>query len=130
MEELRAGRVLRAVRRRQGLTQAKVAELAGVSQQTVSLIDCGYADSATLAPVKRVARPLGITVDLVFRWKGPELDRLVDARLARVVRTDRAESRGPWSYCVNRPILGSLTRPLTHGTEEITRPCAFPDSPL
>jgi transcriptional regulator with XRE-family HTH domain len=100
MEEQRAGRVLRAVRRRQGLTQAKVAELAGVSQQTVSFIERGHAEFATLSLVKRVARPLGITVDLVFRWKGPELDRLVDARHARIVRAVVARLDPDWQVLV------------------------------
>lgn len=86
MEEERAGKVLRAVRRRRGLTQAELADLAGVSQQTVSSIECGHADAATLHLVAQVARPLGITVALVLRWKGPELDRLLDARHARIVK--------------------------------------------
>ena len=79
--------MLRLVRRRRGLTQSDLATLAGVSQQTVSLLERGNADSATLRLVKQVAAPLGITVDLALRWKGPELDRLVDARHARLVAT-------------------------------------------
>ena len=86
MQELRAGRVLRLVRRRRGWTQSDLAALSGVSQQTVSLLERGNADAATLRLIKQVAAPLGIMVDLVFRWKGPELDRLMDARHARIVK--------------------------------------------
>jgi len=100
MEELKAGRVLRVVRRRHGLTQAKLAQMAGVSQQTVSSIERGHADSATLGLVKSVARPLGITIDLVFKWKGLELDRLVDARHARVVRAVVALLGDDWQVVV------------------------------
>jgi transcriptional regulator with XRE-family HTH domain len=85
MEQQRAGRILRAVRRRKRLTQSDLAGLAGVSQETVSRIERGVADSATLHTIRRVTAPLGITVDLVFRWNGPELERLVDARHARLV---------------------------------------------
>ncbi len=100
MDELKAGRVLRVVRRRHGLTQAKLAQMAGVSQQTVSSIERGHADSATLGLVKSVARPLGITVDLVFKWHGPELDRLVDARHARIVKAVVALLGKDWQVVV------------------------------
>jgi transcriptional regulator with XRE-family HTH domain len=85
MDEQRVGRILRLVRRRRGLTQSELAALVGVSQQTVSSLECGQAEHATLRLLKGVAAPLGITVEVVLRWKGPELDRLADARHARIV---------------------------------------------
>ena len=96
MQELRAGKVLRLVRRRRGLTQSDLAKMAGVSQQTVSLLERGNADSATLRLIKEVAAPLGITVDLALRWKGPELDRLADARHARIVAAVVAKLGPAW----------------------------------
>ena len=78
--------ILRAVRRRRRLTQSELARLAGVSQQSVSSLECGLADRATLRRIREVSAPLGITVDLVLRWKGPDLDALVDARHARLVK--------------------------------------------
>ena len=106
MQELRAGKVLRLVRRRRGLTQADLATLAGVSQQTVSLLERGNADSATLRLIKQVAAPLGITVDLALRWKGPELDRLADARHARLVAAVVSKVGPAWEvvleYSFNR----------------------------
>ncbi len=100
MEEQRAGKVLRAVRRRRGLTQADLAALAGVAQQTVSLLERGMAEAATLRIVKQVAAPLGITVDLTLRWNGPELDRLVDARHARVVKAVVSRLGPQWQTVV------------------------------
>jgi len=100
MRELRAGRVLRLVRRRRGLTQTEVARRAGVSQQAVSLIERGNADDATLRLIKQVAAPLGITVDLVFKWNGPELDRLIDSRHARVVTALIARLGPEWEVVV------------------------------
>ena len=68
------------------MTQSELAAQAGLAQQTVSLIERGHADDATLRTVRRLVTPLGGTVDLVLRWKGPELDRLADARHARIVK--------------------------------------------
>ena len=100
MEEVRAGKVLRIVRRRRGLTQADLAALAGVAQQTVSLIERGKADDATLHTIKRIAAPLGVTVDLALRWKGPELDRLTDARHARLVKAVVSRLGPDWQVVV------------------------------
>ena len=97
---MRAGKVLRIVRRRRDLTQAELAALAGVAQQTVSVLERGKADDATLRMIKKVAAPLGITVDLVLRWKGPELDRLVDARHARLVKAVVSRLGPDWQVVV------------------------------
>jgi transcriptional regulator with XRE-family HTH domain len=100
VEALRAGKVLRIVRRRRGWTQADLAALAAVAQQTVSLLERGKADGSTLRTIKKVAAPLGITVDLVLRWKGPELDRLADARHARLVKGVVSRLGAGWQVVV------------------------------
>jgi transcriptional regulator with XRE-family HTH domain len=86
MRENRVGLTMRAARRRRLLTQSDVARLAGVSQQAVSALERGYFSAATIGFIRRVAAPLGITVDLALRWNGPELGTLLDARHARIVR--------------------------------------------
>jgi transcriptional regulator with XRE-family HTH domain len=88
------------VRRRRGVTQAELAALAVVAQQTVSLLERGKADGSTLRTIKKVAAPLGITVDLVLRWRGPELDRLVDARHARLVKAVVSRLGADWEVGV------------------------------
>jgi transcriptional regulator with XRE-family HTH domain len=92
--------ILRAVRRRRRLTQSELARLAGVSQQSVSSLECGLADRATLRRIREVSAPLGITVDLVLRWKGPDLDALVDARHARLVKQVVARLGSEWEIVV------------------------------
>jgi transcriptional regulator with XRE-family HTH domain len=87
----RVGRVVRAVRRRQRLTQRAIADRAGVSQPTISRIEAGHVDTLTLRQLERICAVLDLSLDLVPRWRGADLDRLVNARHAelheRVART-------------------------------------------
>ena len=59
--------------------QADVAVRAGVSRSFVSLIERGHLDRVSLATLRRVAAVLDIRIDLIARWRGGELDRLLNA---------------------------------------------------
>jgi transcriptional regulator with XRE-family HTH domain len=100
MNEVKAGRILRLVRRRRRLTQTQLAALAGISQQTVSSIELGHADDTALRTIRRLAAPLGITVELDLKWRGPEFDRLDDARHAAIVRAVVARFGPEWEIVV------------------------------
>jgi transcriptional regulator with XRE-family HTH domain len=93
MQDVVVGSVVRAVRRRLALRQCDVAERAGVSQQTVSVIELGRLDEVDLATLRRVCAVLGIQISLAPRWRGPELDRLLDAGHARIVEAVVGELR-------------------------------------
>jgi transcriptional regulator with XRE-family HTH domain len=73
------GGVIRAVRIRDRLRQADVAAGAGVSRGTISRIERGHVGEVTIGALDRTARFLGIRLDLVPRWRGGELDRLLNA---------------------------------------------------
>jgi transcriptional regulator with XRE-family HTH domain len=77
MDDQRFGGVLRAVRKRRGLAQIDLARLAGVSHGTVSLIERGHCDRLSLAILRRVASVVDVRTELVARWRGGELDRLL-----------------------------------------------------
>ena len=79
------GLTLRAIRLKAGLSQSELAARAGVSQSTVSRIECGRLGNLPLELIVAVARALQVDLQLVVRWRGPELDRLLDARHARLV---------------------------------------------
>jgi transcriptional regulator with XRE-family HTH domain len=79
------GRIVRAVRRRRGWRQIDVARPAGVSQQLTSLIELGRLEQVSLGMLRSVARALDIDLPLAPRWRGPELDRLLDAEHATLV---------------------------------------------
>jgi transcriptional regulator with XRE-family HTH domain len=101
MQDLTVGRVVRAVRRHQRLTQRQVADRAAVSQQTVSVIELGRLDQVDLLTLRRVGAAVGIDLPFAPRWRGPELDRLLDADHARLVEAIvRRVSVGGWQVIV------------------------------
>jgi transcriptional regulator with XRE-family HTH domain len=97
VDSLRAGAIVRAERRRRGLRQADVAALAGAAQQTVSMLERGEGGDLTLRMIKRIGAALQITVGLALRTRGPEPDRLLDARHARLVAAVVARLGPEWS---------------------------------
>lgn len=80
MDDLQFGSVIRAVRKRRGLAQADLARLAGVSRATVSLVERGHCERLSLATLKRVAAAMEVKTELLARWRGGELDRLLSRR--------------------------------------------------
>jgi transcriptional regulator with XRE-family HTH domain len=85
--DLVVGQVFRAVRRRRAWRQVDVARRAGVSQQLISLIEHGRLEHVSLGALRSVARALEIDLPLAPRWRGPELDRLLDAEHAALVES-------------------------------------------
>jgi transcriptional regulator with XRE-family HTH domain len=78
MDGLRLGSVVRTVRIRKGLRQADVAAGAHVSIATVSRIERGNLESASVGVVVRIAAVLEIRLDWMPRWRGGELDRMLN----------------------------------------------------
>jgi transcriptional regulator with XRE-family HTH domain len=84
MNAIRLGRLFRAVRVQQGLTQGQLARRAGVSRQAVSLLERGHAGELRTATLIAIAEALGGRLDVRLFWNGPELDRQLDARHAAI----------------------------------------------
>jgi transcriptional regulator with XRE-family HTH domain len=70
----------RAVRVRRGWTQRELARRVGVSHGLVSLVERGHFDHVALSALRRVAAELDVRIDVVARWRGGDLGRLVNAR--------------------------------------------------
>jgi transcriptional regulator with XRE-family HTH domain len=76
------GRFVRMIRLRLGLTQADAGRRAGVSRSAVSLFERGHGVRLSVATVHAICAALGARLDHRLDWRGPELDRLLDARHA------------------------------------------------
>jgi transcriptional regulator with XRE-family HTH domain len=76
--DMRLGAAVRRVRQAHGWRQADVAVRAGISDSTISRIERGDIDKISVATVRALANALGMRVDLVPRWRGGDLDRLVN----------------------------------------------------
>ena len=82
MSLVRAGLIVRALRRHQRLRQVDLAGAAGVSQQAVSRIERGEFGPLSVEAYLRVVGQLGAEIDLNPKWRGPKLASLLDARHA------------------------------------------------
>jgi transcriptional regulator with XRE-family HTH domain len=85
VDDVRLGRVIRALRRRHGWRQVDLAQRAGVSQQEVSLLERGHLASVPLRIIRAVLAALDASAEVDVRWRGGALDRLLDERHAELV---------------------------------------------
>lgn len=79
MDDLRFGQAVRRIRLRSAISQEELGGRAHVSRTTVSRLEHGRLDTLSLATLRRIAAALEIRVDLVPRWRGGELDRVLNA---------------------------------------------------
>ncbi len=89
---------MRAIRLQARLRQVDVARSAGLSQAAISDIERGRLDRLSLRTVRSAAAALGAEVSLEIRWRGGELDRLLDQHHAELVsRTVGILERSDWT---------------------------------
>jgi transcriptional regulator with XRE-family HTH domain len=85
VDPIRLGRSLRVIRRSRGQRQLDVARAAGVAQTLVSKVERGHCDHLAIGTVGRIFAALEADIDLVVRYRGGTLDRLLDERHAAAV---------------------------------------------
>ena len=85
MQDLWVGARFRALRQRVAWRQEDLAARAGVSQHVISLIERGRLEEVSLAKIRRVARELDAEFSTQLRWRGGDLDRLMDEGHATIV---------------------------------------------
>jgi transcriptional regulator with XRE-family HTH domain len=85
MDDLRIGRILRALRRRAGWTQRELGVRVGLSQQAISLIERGHGSTLSGDTLRRAFAALDARWTGTVTWRGGDLDRLVDSEHARLV---------------------------------------------
>lgn len=79
MDSSRLGRGLRAIRIRAGSTQNEVAGTAKVRRAVIGAVERGDLARVRVEQLSAIATALRADVDLVLRWNGTELDRLLNA---------------------------------------------------
>jgi Helix-turn-helix. len=84
MNDIQIGRIGRALRHRANLTQEGLSARAGVSQGAISLFERGHLGGMPVGKVRRILAALDAELVLIARWRGGDLDRLLDARHARL----------------------------------------------
>jgi transcriptional regulator with XRE-family HTH domain len=85
MDDRRVGLVIRALRRRRGWRQVDLARAADVSQSEVSRAERGHLENVSPANLRGILGALDARLTFDVRWRGGELDRVVDARHALLV---------------------------------------------
>lgn len=80
MNTVRLGSTFRALRIKKGWRQHDLAKHARCPRDAVSKLENGRVADLQLSAVLRLAEALGATIDLVLRWHGGDLDRMVRAR--------------------------------------------------
>jgi transcriptional regulator with XRE-family HTH domain len=82
VNDLRLGSAPRAIRVRRRLRQTDVAAAARVSPTIVGRIEHGRLETIPIGSLRRVAQAVDARVDLIARWQGGDLSRLINARHA------------------------------------------------
>lgn len=85
VDDQRIGRALRVLRHRRELRQSDVAIAANVSQSLVSDIERGRLTGVTHGALRRVFAAVDAGYEGTVLWRGPGLDRLLDADHASLV---------------------------------------------
>ncbi|MEA2619665.1 MAG: Helix-turn-helix domain [Chloroflexota bacterium] len=80
VEDQRVGAIFRAIRIKRRLRQTDLAAAAKVSRGTVSRLERGHFDEVSLRTIRAIAGVLEVRLDLLPRWHGGDLDRMLNAR--------------------------------------------------
>lgn len=83
MDDRRVGAAFRGLRIRPGWSQDELAGRAATSRWTIARIERGHVGTVGVATLRRIAEALDARLELMLRWQGGELDRLLNARHGR-----------------------------------------------
>jgi transcriptional regulator with XRE-family HTH domain len=82
MDDRRVGQMLKAVRLRTRLTQEELGIAAGTSRFVVGRVERGRLDRIAIGTLRSIASALDVDLNLLLRWRGGDLGRLVNSRHA------------------------------------------------
>lgn len=99
MDDRRLGRAVRALRVRLKLRQLDLAVRAARSQDVISRIERGRLEGVSLRTLRSVVAALDADLVVLVRWRGGDLDRLLDAGHA-AMGSEVAERLSRWGWAV------------------------------
>ncbi len=103
MRDLELGRLVRALRRRRGWRQSDCATRASVHRSSWSKIERGLIGGVAVETLRSCLAVLEIRLDLVPRWHGPALERLLDERHASLQAAWKARLER-WGWLVRAEV--------------------------
>jgi transcriptional regulator with XRE-family HTH domain len=100
MDDRRLGHTLRAIRLRLALTQDELGTAANRSRHIVGRVERGTVDGIDLPTIRAIAAAHGVDIDVLVRWRGGDLGRLVNARHAALheVIAERFAALPSWTF--------------------------------
>jgi transcriptional regulator with XRE-family HTH domain len=101
------GRRVRAIRQYRGWRQADLAARSGESRDVVSRIERGRIDDMPVGRLASIARALDADLVVSLRWRGGELDRLLDEGHAAVLGRVADQLRG-WGWITQSEVTYSV----------------------
>ena len=93
VDDQRLGSAFRSIRIRRSWTQERLAVASETSATVVSRVERGHLDHVSIPALRRIAKALDVRVELVPRWHGAELDRLLNRRHAQLQEAFSAHLR-------------------------------------
>jgi len=85
VDDSRVGQVVRTLRWRLRWRQIDLSAASGVPQSVVSLIERGHLDHLSLRTIRNVLAALDARTALDVRWRGADLDRVLDENHSQLV---------------------------------------------
>ena len=100
MDDQRFGTAIRLLRLRRGWSQQDLAGRAGLSRASISRIERGHCATLTLRALRVVAGVLDVRLESEVRWRGGQLDRLLDERHAAMQESiaGRLTALSGWTF--------------------------------
>jgi transcriptional regulator with XRE-family HTH domain len=80
MDDVRVGRLIRALRLRRNWRQEDLATAAGVSRAQVSRAECGHLDDLRVVDLRAIAAGLAVRLPFAPWWRGGDADRVLSER--------------------------------------------------
>jgi transcriptional regulator with XRE-family HTH domain len=101
MDLVRFGRAVRVLRQRRRWRLDDLADRTGLFRSALDRIELGQASRMAFDDLEKVARALDGQLGLDFRWRGEQLDRLIDEKHAAIVdQTVRIYREAQWEVAV------------------------------